>query len=116
MQKVTFEVKRVTGYDAKAGKVIVSNEKITTVVASTKSQRKYRDDLQATDGVTVNDKATKVETFFLDREKTVKAITDSVKTQITDKEIIDSVIEHVIGVLKNGCLFEQEKATDADAE
>lgn len=99
MQEITVITKKV---DFEKKQLV--KEEIKTVVASTKSQNNFIDELKKKDFI-INE--IKVKEFYIDRQGLLKAVNDYIDTLKLEQG--QAVKEHIANVLKNGCLFKPVK-------
>lgn len=99
MQKVVISTKTA---DFKAGKYI--DEKITAVVASTKSQNILLDELRSqgkvVSGVVVAD-------LFVDDNKTTQALRKTFEEQGYTGEVLEALVKHAHKALNGACMFKR---------
>lgn len=101
MQNLTIKAKRVN-FETKTLEPV----EIKKVVASTKSQNNFVEELKKQDLI-INEII--VKDFYLDKSKTLQAVNDFIDSQYQDKELAKSVKEHFAKVLEIGCLFQPIK-------
>lgn len=99
MQKLTIHTKTA---DFKAGKYI--DEIITAVVASTKSQNNYLDELKEKGKVVAS---VVVKDFYLDKGKVLNAVKSLVNDLLINEtaETKDATTAHIMDSLNRHCIF-----------
>lgn len=103
MKRVVFELKTA---DFKQGKFI--DEKMIAVVASTKSENNFADEIKKGGKIIASETATDL---FVDKAKFMKAIDGINLAEMLPVgcDCVEKVREHIKTVLNGGCLFKVSK-------